>query len=275
MRRLLTDFPCTARTGLACLAILALAALAGPWLAPFAPTQVVGEIWEPMSHRFWLGTDQIGRDLFSRMLFGARNTFFIAGVATLLAFTLGVLLGFLAAVLRGLADEALSRLNDLLMSVPTLIFALVMLAVLPPSTLSLVLITALLCSPSVFRISRALAVDIAALDFVEAARLRGESTAWIVLREILPNAWAPLIAELGLRFSFAVLFLSSLSFLGLGLQPPDADWGSMAKENKDGLIYGVPAAFLPAAAIAILTVSVNLVVDALIERSATLRRRET
>jgi peptide/nickel transport system permease protein len=270
MRRLLTDFPCTARTGLACLAILA-----GPWLAPFAPTQVVGEIWEPMSHRFWLGTDQIGRDLFSRMLFGARNTFFIAGVATLLAFTLGVLLGFLAAVLRGLADEALSRLNDLLMSVPTLIFALVMLAVLPPSTLSLVLITALLCSPSVFRISRALAVDIAALDFVEAARLRGESTAWIVLREILPNAWAPLIAELGLRFSFAVLFLSSLSFLGLGLQPPDADWGSMAKENKDGLIYGVPAAFLPAAAIAILTVSVNLVVDALIERSATLRRRET
>jgi peptide/nickel transport system permease protein len=258
--------PWTARIGLAFLLTLASAALFGPWLAPHPPTQIVGEIWEPTSMHFWLGTDQLGRDLFSRMLYGARSTFFIAGVATVLAFALGVLLGFTAAVMRGVVDEVLGRVNDLMMSIPTLIFALVILAVLPASTLSLIFVTALLCSPSVFRIARALAVDIAAQDFVEAARLRGEGTAWIVVHEILPNAWAPLIAELGLRFSFAVLFLSSLSFLGLGLQPPDADWGSMAKENKDGIIYGIPAAFLPAAAIAMLTVSVNLVVDGVRKR---------
>src|SRR5688572_17443671 len=140
----------SARIGLTCLLTLALGALLGPWITPHPPTQIVGEIWEPMSGRFWLGTDQLGRDLLSRMLYGARNTFFIAGVATLIAFVGGVLLGFSAAVMRGIVDEVLSRLNDLLMAVPTLIFALVMLAVLPASTMSLIFITALLCSPSVF-----------------------------------------------------------------------------------------------------------------------------
>ncbi len=256
--------PWSARIGLGIALVLALGAAFGPWVAPHSPTAVVGEIWEPASSRFWLGTDQLGRDMLSRMLHGARTTFFVSGFATLLAFGAGVLLGFIAATLGGITDEILSRLNDLLMTIPTLIFALVLLAVLPIGTTSLVLVTSLLCAPSVFRIARALALDIAALDFVEAAKLRGEGTLWLVMREILPNAVAPLVAELGLRFSFAVLFLGSLSFLGLGLQPPDADWGSMARENKDGIVYGVPAAFIPAGAIALLTVSVNLVVDAVI-----------
>jgi len=261
----------TARVGLVGVVTLAFGAVFAPWLAPYEQTQIVGEFWEPMSRAFWLGTDQLGRDLFSRMLYGARNTFFVAGLATLLSFSLGVFLGFSAAVLRGSLDQALSRLNDLLMAIPTLIFALVVLSVLPITMITLILVMAILSSTRVFRLARALAVDISALDFVEAARLRGEKTLWIIFREILPNALAPLFAELGLRFSFAVLFLSSLSFLGLGIQPPEVDWGSIVKENKDGIVYGVPAAFLPAGAIAVLTISVNLVVDSILKHTSSLK----
>jgi peptide/nickel transport system permease protein len=232
---------------------------------------VVGKVWEPPSWAFPLGTDNIGRDLLSRLIWGAQITILVAGAATLLSFAIGVLLGFFAAIIRGWVDQLLSRMIDLLMAIPTLIFALVVLSVLPTDLYVLILVMAALDSTRVFRISRAVAVDVAVMDFVEAARLRGEGWGWIMSREILPNALSPLLAEFGLRFAFAVLFLSTLSFLGLGVQPPVADWGSMVKENKDGIVFGISAALIPGTAIATLAICVNLVVDWVLNRTTSLK----
>ena len=260
-----------ARGAAVVLALLLAAALLAPWIAPYGENEIVGEFWEPFSARSWLGTDQLGRDLLTRLIYGAQNTFLIAGAATLLSFTLGGFLGFVAAVSRGAVDQLLSRLNDVMMAIPTLIFALVILSVMPSNLVVLILVIGILDSTRVFRLSRAVAVDIAVFDFVEAARLRGERTLWIISREILPNALSPLFAEFGLRFAFAVLFLSTLSFLGLGIQPPEADWGNMVRDNRDGIIYGIPAALIPAAAIAMLTISINLIVDSVIGRTSSLK----
>ncbi|PZX18245.1 peptide/nickel transport system permease protein [Palleronia aestuarii] len=263
--------PVGAWIGLAGVGLALVCAAFAPWLAPYGESEIVGDIWQPVGGDFVLGTDNIGRDLLSRMIYGARTTIFVAMAATLLSFSLGTLLSFTAAVLRGWPDQALSRLNDLMMSIPTLIFALVVLAVLPQEMWILILVMAVLDSTRVFRLGRAVAVDIAVMDFVEAARLRGEGTVWIIFREILPNALTPLLAEFGLRFAFSILFLSTLSFLGLGIQPPAADWGGMVRDNKDGIIFGIPAALIPGAAIAVLTVSINLVVDWLSNRTASLK----
>jgi peptide/nickel transport system permease protein len=260
-----------ARVAMVVLAVLLLAAVFAPWVAPYGENQIVGDFWEPFSARSWLGTDQLGRDLLTRLIYGAQNTFLIAGAATLLSFTMGSFLGFLAAVSRGVVDQLLSRLNDMMMAIPTLIFALVILSVMPSNLVVLILVMGILDSTRVFRLSRAVAVDIEVFDFVEAARLRGERTFWIISREILPNALTPLFAEFGLRFAFAVLFLSTLSFLGLGIQPPEADWGNMVRDNRDGIIYGIPAALIPAASIAVLTVSINLIVDSVIGRTSSLK----
>ena len=260
-----------ARVALVVLTILLMAAVFAPWVAPYGENEIVGEFWEPFSERSWLGTDQLGRDLLTRLIYGAQNTFLIAGAATLLSFTMGSFLGFLAAVSRGVVDQLLSRLNDMMMAIPTLIFALVILSVMPSNLIVLILVMGILDSTRVFRLSRAVAVDIAVFDFVEVARLRGERTFWIISREILPNALTPLFAEFGLRFAFAVLFLSTLSFLGLGIQPPEADWGNMVRDNRDGIIYGIPAALIPAASIAMLTISINLIVDSVIGRTSSLK----
>ena len=271
MLDLLSHLSWGARIGLLSILIFAFAATFAPWVSPFAQDEIVGDVWEPISANAWLGTDQLGRDILSRLIHGARNTFFIAGAATLLSFFMGTFLGFMAAVSGGRTYQALSRSNDLLMAIPTLIFALVVLSVLPSSMGVLIVVMGVLDSTRVFRLSRAVAVDIVVMDYVEAARLRGENSLWIIFREILPNALSPLFAEFGLRFAFAVLFLSTLSFLGLGIQPPDADWGSMVKENKDGIVFGIPAALIPAGAIAILTISINLVVDSILSRTSSLK----
>lgn len=265
------SIPLTAWIGMAGIAIAVIAAVFAPFLAPYGENQVVGSPWEAASAAFPLGTDNLGRDLLSRMIYGARMTLFVSICATVLAFSLGVVLSFVAAVTRGMIDMGLSRLNDLMMSIPTLIFALIVLAALPQNLLVLIVVMAVLDSTRVFRLGRALALDIAVMDFVEAARLRGEKTVWIVFREILPNAMTPLLAEFGLRLAFAVLFISTLSFLGLGIQPPTADWGGMVKDNKDGIIFGVSAALVPGAAIAALTISINLVVDWLLRRTSSLK----
>jgi peptide/nickel transport system permease protein len=267
----LSRIPITALIGIFITLLFVFAAIFTPWIAPYSNTEIVGDVWAPMSSAHWLGTDNLGRDLFVRLLYGARITLFIAGLATALSFTLGASLGLTAAVVGGWFDEALSRLVDMFMSIPTLIFALVVLSVLPANTVTLVVVMGVLDSTRVYRISRAVAVDINVMDFVEAAKLRGEGKFWIVFREILPNALTPLIAELGLRFIFMILFLSSLSFLGLGVQPPQSDWGGMVKENKDGIVFGVPAALLPAAAIAVLAISVNLVADWVLNRTTDLK----
>ena len=263
--------PASALIGLVFTIGIVLVAILAPWIAPYGNGQVVGDVWAPASDKVWLGTDNLGRDLLSRMIYGARITLTIAGAATALSFTMGSTLGFVAAVTGGPLDQWLSRGVDLLMAIPTLIFALVVLSVLPSSVTVLVLVLGILDSTRVFRLSRAVAVDINVMDFVEAARLRGEKTSWIVFSEILPNALTPLISELGLRFIFAVLFLSALSFLGLGVQPPDADWGAMVKENKEGIVFGIPAALIPAAAIGVLTISVNLVADWILNRTSSLK----
>ncbi len=265
------SIPLSALIGLVLTGGFVFVALVAPWIAPYGMAEIVGDVWEPFSAKFWLGTDNLGRDLLTRMIFGARTTIFIAAAATAFSFITGSILGFMAASIGGWTDQGMSRSVDLLMSIPTLIFALVVLSVLPGNLITLIILMGVLDSTRVYRLSRAVAVDINVMDYVEAARLRGEGIRWIIFREILPNALSPLVAELGLRFIFAVLFLSSLSFLGLGVQPPEADWGGMVKENKDGIIFGIPAALIPAFAISALAISVNLVADWILNRTSDLK----
>lgn len=253
--------PLSAQFGLLVItAYLLLVALA-PWLAPFGETEILANAYEPWSSTYWLGTDSLGRDMLSRIIYGARNTVGIALIATLLAFLIGGLLGLLAATVGGVLDQLLSRMVDVIMAIPSLIFALLMLTIVGTSATSLVLVIALLDSTKVFRLARSVAQSIVVMDFVEAARLRGEGRWYLMRHEILPNVSAPLIAEFGLRFCFVFLFISTLSFLGLGTQPPAADWGSMVRDNATLISFGDITPLLPALAIALLTVAINFVVD--------------
>lgn len=263
--------PLSAQIGLVLTAAFILSAIFAPFLAPYPLDAAVGKVWESPSATFWLGTDTIGRDIFSRLIYGGQVTIFVALVSSVLAFSMGSFFGFLAATRGGWVDTILSRIVDLMMAVPSLIVALVVLSVLPLNLTVLILVMGILDSTRVFRLSRAVAVDIAVMDYVEAAKLRGEKQSWIIFREILPNAMSPLVAEFGMRFIFAVLFISTLSFLGLGIQPPLADWGGMVRENEDGLVYGKAAALMPAMAIAALAISVNLVADWVLSRTTSLK----
>ncbi len=265
------NIPISALIGLVFTGAYFFVAIAAPLIAPYGMAEVVGDVWEPASATHLLGTDNIGRDLLTRMIYGGRTTIFIAAAATLLSFLTGTSLGLLAAVLGGWADQVLSRAVDLVMSIPTLILALVILAIVPVTVPILILVMGLLDATRPYRLSRSVAVDINVMDYVEAAKLRGEGRAWIIFREILPNALSPLVAEFGLRFIFMVLFISTLSFLGLGVQPPLADWGGIVKENKDGIVYGIGAALYPAVAIATLAISVNLVADWVLNRTTSLK----
>lgn len=246
-------------------------ALMAPFLAPYGESEIVADVWLSASHDYPLGTDQLGRDMASRLIYGARNSIAIAFVTTMIAFGVGAILGLLAATTGGWLDNLLSRIVDIFMAFPTLILALMILSILGTSIPVLIVVVALLDSTRVFRLARSLAMDIAIMEFVDAARLRGEKTFYIVRREILPNALPALIAEFGLRFCFIFLFISSLSFLGLGIQPPTADWGSMVRENSGAINFGIMAPLYPASTIALITVSINLVVDWFLQRSAQIR----
>lgn len=269
--RFIKTAPLTASFGIFMVLVIAVLAIFAEWIAPYGERQIVGDVWQPTGGEFILGTDNLGRDMLSRLIFGAQTTIAVALAASMLAFAIGMFLSFTAATIGGWFDQVASRLEDMLLAIPTLIFALVVLAALPQNIYILVMVMAIIDQTRVFRLGRAVAMDIVVQDFVEAARLRGEGWNWIIFREVLPNVLTPLIAEFGLRFSFAVLFLSTLSFLGLGIQPPEADWGGMVKDNKDGIIFLVPAALYPGAAIALLAVCVNMVVDWLLRRTASLR----
>ncbi len=242
-------------------AINLVVAIFAPLVAPFDQTAVLGDAWADPDWRHWLGLDNLGRDLLSRLIYGARLSIGLALVITALSFFIGIVTGFAAAVAGGWVDQALSRLVDLLLSMPTLIFAFVVLSVLGSGLPVLIVTIATLDSTKVFRLARSVAVGLVSLEFVEAARLRGEGWWWIITWEIFPNAIPPLTAEFGLRFCFTFLFIAALSFLGLGVQPPDADWGSMVKDYRDMINFGYAAPIYPAAAIAILTIGVNFVVD--------------
>ena len=259
--KLLRHSPLSARIGLAMVLINVFAAIFAPIIAPYGETEIVSDVWMPSSSENYLGTDHLGRDMFTRLVYGARNTIVIAFVTTMISFIIGSVLGFFAATLGGWTELGLSRVIDILMAFPTLIFALIALSVVGTSIPALVLVIAVLDSTRVYRLSRAVAMDIAVMEFVEVARLRGEKIWWIMRKEILPNAMPPLVAEFGLRFCFVFLFIAALSFLGLGIQPPTADWGGMVRENSGAITFGILTPLWPAGAIAFLTVGVNLIVD--------------
>ncbi len=273
----LAKSPMAAKFGLLVILIYVVIALFAPFIAPYGEAEVFPIPYAPWSSEFVFGTDQIGRDIFSRLIYGARNTVGIAVATTALAFIIGGVLGLAAAIARGWLDQLLSRTVDVLMAIPSLIFALVLLSIFGSTVTNLIIIIAVLDSTRVFRLTRAVSINVVVMDYVEAARLRGEGLIWIMRREILPNIMPPLIAEFGLRFCFVFLTIAALSFLGVGIQPPTADWGSMVRENASLIQfaqYDLKAGLtplLPAAAIALLTVAVNFVVDWFLHKTSGIR----
>ena len=265
------DLNLSARIGFSIVTFFAFCAVFAPWLAPYGESEIVGDVWDPIGGEFLLGTDQIGRDLLSRLIFGARNTMALAIVSTMVSFGAGAILGFIAATRGGLTDHVLSRMVDVVISIPTLIASLIVLSAVGTTTSTLILVIGIIYAMPVFRIARAVAMDIEVMDYVEAARLRGEGLWWLMTREILPNALTPLAAEFGLRFCFVFLLIASLSFLGLGLQPPLADWGGMVRGNAGGIAWGFMHPLLPAACIAALTIGINLLIDRWVHKASGLR----
>ena len=264
------------KLGIAVLVFWAIIVVIGPSISPYHEAEFLDESlfivpgsgekypdtdFQPPSRVVLLGSDYMGRDTLSRILFGARTTIGISFIATILAYLIGVTLGIAAAVGSRFLDMVLSRVNDALLSIPSIMLGLVMIAALGSTIPLLIVLTGIIYAASVFRIARSLGQEVMVSDFVEAARVRGEGLWWIITREILPNVAMPLATDFGLRFVWVILFISALSFLGLGVQPPMSDWGSMVKENLPGLIYGSVAPLVPSLAIATLTISVNMIVD--------------
>jgi peptide/nickel transport system permease protein len=251
----------SAAFGMAVVGLFIFISLFTPWIAPYSESANVAGTWDEPSAKLLFGADQIGRDMLTRMMYGSRMTIGVALAITTLSFAIGILTGLVSAVVGGWVDVFFTRLVDVMLSIPSLIFALIILGVFGSSIPTLIMTIAVLDSTRVFRLARALGMNLTVMEYVEAARLRGEGLWWVITREILPNAWAPLVSEFGLRFCFNFLFIAGLSFLGLGIQPPYADLGGMVRENAAAINFGMMAPIYPATAIALLTVSVNLVVD--------------
>ena len=263
--------PFTSQLGMVVVMVYAFVALTAPLLAPFGETEIVGDQYEPWGSVFLLGTDNIGRDMLTRLIYGARNTVGIAFVITSLAFVIGGFTGMLAATLGGWIDQILSRIVDVLMAIPGLVFVLLVLSFFGTAIPVLIVVIAIFESTRVFRLTRAVAMNVEVMDYVEISKLRGESMWWIVWSEILPNTTAPLVAEFGVRFTYTFLFITALSFLGLGIQPPIADWGGMVRENAVLITFSDFTPLLPAAAIAILTGSVNFIIDWVLQKARGLK----
>jgi peptide/nickel transport system permease protein len=264
VRLFLTTLPLAGKIGLALVVFWLAIALLGPALAPYpVGAFVTNDVFEGASVHHWLGSDYLGRDVLSRLVSGARYTICLALGGTVLAVVTGTALALFATVSRGWVDEVLSRFMDTLISIPSRIFALVLVAAFGSSLLLLLLIAAIIYMPGNYRIARSLAVNLNQMDYVQVARARGEGSVYVAAVEILPNMMNPLLADFALRFMFIVLLLASLSFLGLGVQPPDADLGSLVRENVSGLPEGSLAILAPSVAIATITVGVNLLIDAL------------
>lgn len=242
-------------------------AVLAPYLIPYPVGEIVDlDYFGPVSAKFWMGSDYLGRDIFSRVLMGTRYTVGIALAAAGMACFTGVVLGMMAAVTGGLFDTLLSRFLDALNSIPSKITGLVVVAAVGSSIEVLIATLAVIYTPGSYRFARALAVNVNAMDYVTVARARGEGILYLMRTEIFPNIIGPVLADFGLRFVFSVLLLSGLSFLGLGVQPPNADWGALVHENVGGLPFGAPAVIFPSIAIASLTISVNLLIDNLPRR---------
>ncbi|MCR9113516.1 MAG: ABC transporter permease, partial [Rhodobacteraceae bacterium] len=263
--------PMTAAFGLFVVFTYAVMGIAAPLIAPHGEAEVISSAFAPPDENMLLGADQLGRDMFSRIVYGARNSVGLALAATLAAFILGALAGLLAATKGGWFDQLMGRIADVIMSIPSLIFSLLMLSIFGPDIQVIIVAVAIIYAPRVFRLTRAVAGNVVVMDYIEAAKLRGEGTWYLIRREILPNSTAPLVAEFGLEFCFVFLLVAGLSFLGLGIQPPTADWGSMVRENATLISFGDITPLIPAAAIALLTVAVNFVVDWMLHRSSGLK----
>ena len=269
--------PPTAIFGMIVIFSYAVVSIFAPMLAPFGEADSQFSAYQTFSNKHILGTDQIGRDILSRLIYGARNTIGIALITTIISFVIGMTLGLIAAINRSYLDQVISRGVDVLMAIPSLIFALMLLSIFGSSTFSLICIIAVLDSTRVFRLTRAVSMNVVVMDYVEAATLRGEKLGWIMRKEILPNILPPLVAEFGLRFCFVFLAIAALSFLGVGIQPPTADWGTMVRETANLIQFAkydltramVP--LVPAACIALLTVSVNFVVDWFLHKTSGIR----
>ena len=275
--------PPTAWFGMIVILLYVFTAVFAPWLAPYGEAQIFAKadlpwaMFEGGDPAHFFGTDGIGRDTLTRLIYGARNTIGIAFLTTVLSFLIGGSLGLVAAIDRSWIDTFISRAVDVLMSIPSLIFALMLLGIFGSTITSLVVIIAILDSTRVFRLTRSVAINAVVMDYVEAARLRGEGLGWVMRREVLPNIMPPLVAEFGLRFSFVFLAIAALSFLGLGIQPPTADWGSMVREGSRFVQFvaydwtlALPS-LLPAGAVALLTVAVNFVVDWFLHKTSGLK----
>lgn len=239
-------------------------AISGPMIAPYSFNEINREaLRQPPGPGFPFGTDSLGRDVFSRVLWGAREIIVVPGVATAVAVVLGTLLGLLLGYVGGWLDDLVSRLLDTLLSIPAMLLALVMLGAIGPSSIGIILVVALLYIPIVARVARSATLGLRTAGFIEAAKLRGESTWYILLREILPSVLPALTVEAALRFSYAIFLTASLGFLGLGVQPPSPDWGRMVNEARDSYVRAPWALWYPAGAIALLVISVNLMAEGL------------
>ena len=269
--KIISSAPLSAKFGMLVVLIYSIVAIFAPFIAPYGEREILGRAFELWSDKYLLGTDNLGRDMLSRMIFGARNTIGLALSITILAFLLGSLTGMIAAALGGWVDQILSRIVDVLMSIPSLIFALLILSIFGTSVPFLIATITVIDATRVFRLARATAMNVVVMDYVEVARVRGEKLDWVIRKEILPNITAPLLAEFGLRFCFVFLFISALSFLGLGIQPPAADWGSMVRDNASLITFEDITPLLPAGAIALLTVAINFIVDWMLHKSSGLK----
>ena len=269
--KIIFSAPLSAKFGMLVVLIYSIVAIFAPFIAPYGEREILGRSFELWSEKYPLGTDNLGRDMLSRMIFGARNTIGLALSITILAFLLGSLTGMIAAALGGWVDQILSRIVDVLMSIPSLIFALLILSIFGTSVPYLIATITVIDATRVFRLARATAMNVVVMDYVEVARVRGEKLDWVIRKEILPNITAPLLAEFGLRFCFVFLFISALSFLGLGIQPPAADWGSMVRDNASLITFEDITPLLPAGAIALLTVAINFIVDWMLHKSSGLK----
>jgi len=255
----------TGRAGVALGALVLLIAVFGPFFAPHSPTALVGAPFSAPSAHFPLGTDFLGRDVLSRVLCGGRTVIELAMSATVLGYLGGLTIGLLTGYNRGLAGNALMRIVDVLLAFPPILFLLVLATGAGPSPEALVIGVAITHVPSIARIVRAATLQVAHRGYVEAAVARGERTRYILRREIAPNVLQAIFADLGVRLTWSILLVASVNFLGLGLQPPQADWALMISENREGLAIQPWAVVVPGLLIALLTIACNLVADAIAE----------
>ncbi len=261
--RRLRRYPATA-IGATIVGFFLLMAVIGTWVAPYGyADQKLSERLQPPSAQHILGTDQFGRDILSRILIGSRDVFIVAGSGTVLAVLLGLTLGLLAGYYGGLIDDIAMRLVDVLLALPPLLLAMIILGSLGPSRANVVFVVGFLYIPMVARVVRSVVLDLKTRQFVEAARLRGERSAYIMFRELLPNVLPPLAVEASMRFSYAIFLVASLGFLGLGVQPPSPDWGLMVGEARTYFQQAGWVLLFPAGAIALLVVGVGFLSDGL------------